>query len=63
MRLYREVERLLLDEAPVVPLFHPLQALAVQDRVRGVNMTPMGIGNIAMEEVWLQTAVLAPELR
>ncbi len=59
MKIYRTVERLLLDDAAVVPLFHPLQALAVQETVRGVHMTPMGIGNIAMEEVWLQTALLA----
>ncbi len=59
MGIYREVERLVLNDASIVPLFHPLQALALQQNVRGVLMTPMGIGNIAMEEVWLQTALLA----
>ncbi len=56
MELYRDVERRILSDAPIVPLFHPSRALAVQASVRGLHMTPMGIGSLAMEAVWLQPA-------
>lgn len=53
MQVYREAERLILEDSPVVPLFHPLSAVAVNRAVHGVFVTPMGVGNIAMEDVWV----------
>jgi peptide/nickel transport system substrate-binding protein/oligopeptide transport system substrate-binding protein len=53
MDVYREVERIILADAPVVPLFHPLSAVAVKKGVHGVAVTPMGVGNLAMENVWV----------
>jgi oligopeptide transport system substrate-binding protein len=53
MELYREAELVLLAEAPIVPLFHPLSAVAVRCGVHGVAVTAMGIGNLAMEDVWV----------
>ena len=63
MATYRDVERRILMDAPIVPLFHPVRAIAVQENVRGIHMTPMGIGYIAMEDIWLQTALLTQEPR
>jgi hypothetical protein len=53
--VYRQAERLVLQDAPLVPLFHPLSVIAVQADVRGLNVTPMGVGNLSMEKVWLAT--------
>ncbi|MFQ5600580.1 MAG: ABC transporter substrate-binding protein [Candidatus Krumholzibacteriia bacterium] len=61
MAVYREAERIILQDAPIVPLFHPLSAIAIQDAVRGVHLTPMGIGDIAMEDIWLLTERQTPE--
>jgi peptide/nickel transport system substrate-binding protein/oligopeptide transport system substrate-binding protein len=63
MAIYREAERRIIQDAPIVPLFHPVRTIAVQAGVRGFHMTPMGIGYIAMEDIWLQTAMLAGEPR
>jgi peptide/nickel transport system substrate-binding protein/oligopeptide transport system substrate-binding protein len=54
--IYRKAERMILQDAPIVPLFHPLSVIAVQDRVRGLNVTAMGVGNLFMELVWLADA-------
>jgi len=61
MDVYREAERVILEDAPVVPLFHPLSAVAIRKGVHGVAVTPMGVGNIAMENVWVVSQVVAPE--
>ncbi len=52
--IYRDAERRILEDASVVPLFHPQSVIAVQDGIRDFNITPMGVGNLAMEHVWLQ---------
>jgi ABC-type transport system substrate-binding protein len=57
MEVYREAERFILEDSPVVPLFHPLSAVAVRRGVHGVAVTPMGVGNIAMEDVWVARGV------
>jgi peptide/nickel transport system substrate-binding protein/oligopeptide transport system substrate-binding protein len=53
LHVYHEAERFILNDAPLVPLYHPLSAIAVQQNVRGLNVTPMGVGNLALEKVWL----------
>ena len=53
MQVYREAERIILQDSPIVPLFHPLSAVAVNRGVYGVAVTPMGVGNLAMEDVWV----------
>lgn len=59
MEIYREAERLILRDAPIVPLFHPLSALALRQDVNGVTLTPMGIGNLPLKNVWLEPARVA----
>ncbi len=53
LALYRESERLILDEAPLVPLFNVMTLYAFQPFVHGVEMSPMGISSIPMEKIWL----------
>ena len=52
LKVYQRAELLILRDAAVVPLFHPLSAMAVRANVRGLQLTPMGVGNLAMEKVW-----------
>jgi len=52
LKVYQRAERLVLRDAPIVPLFHPLGAMVVLGNVRGLELTPMGVGNLAMENVW-----------
>jgi len=51
--VYRDAERRVLQDAALVPLFHPLSAVAIQENVRGLHITAMGFGNMALEKVWL----------
>jgi peptide/nickel transport system substrate-binding protein/oligopeptide transport system substrate-binding protein len=53
LEVYREAERRVLEQAALVPLFHPLSVLAVRSDVRGLTLTSMGVGSFAMESVWL----------
>jgi peptide/nickel transport system substrate-binding protein/oligopeptide transport system substrate-binding protein len=53
LRVYREAESLVLQEASLVPLYHPLSVIAVQQDVRGLNVTPMGVGSLPIDKVWL----------
>lgn len=56
-RIYRELERQVLEEAPMVPLYHTMGIVAVQAEVKGLNPTPLGLAKVDLEKVWLQ----APE--
>ncbi len=41
--LYRQVERLVVQDAPVIPLFYDTQYDLVRPAVQGLTITPMGI--------------------
>jgi peptide/nickel transport system substrate-binding protein/oligopeptide transport system substrate-binding protein len=56
LTIYREAERLTLLDAAIIPLYHPLSVVAVQSNVRGFTISPMGVGSLAMEAVWLADA-------
>jgi peptide/nickel transport system substrate-binding protein/oligopeptide transport system substrate-binding protein len=53
LQIYREAEKLIIEDAPMVPLYHTVMVVAARPEVRGLDMTPMGMGNIALEQVWL----------
>lgn len=57
--LYRDAERLVLDDAPIVALYHPVALIAVQDHIGGVAVTPLGIGNLPMEMFWMSQPIRA----
>lgn len=54
--VYQRAERMILSEAPVIPLFHIANNFAVRSEVRDLFVTPFGIGNLAFERVWLAPA-------
>jgi peptide/nickel transport system substrate-binding protein/oligopeptide transport system substrate-binding protein len=51
--LYRRAERIILQDAPVIPLFHLANNFAVRAEVQGLSVTPFGLGNVALERVWI----------
>ncbi|HKQ62107.1 MAG TPA: ABC transporter substrate-binding protein [Candidatus Polarisedimenticolaceae bacterium] len=53
-RFYRALERRILDEAPLVPLYHSIGLLATRDRVHGLQAGPLGVAKVDFEKVWLQ---------
>jgi ABC-type transport system substrate-binding protein len=54
--LYRRAERRILEQAPLVPLYHSSGLLAVNDRVHGFEPGPMGLSAIDFRRVWLAPA-------
>jgi ABC-type transport system substrate-binding protein len=53
MRIYRELERHILSEAPLVPLYHTVGVLVRRDDVNGLQPGPLGLSRVAFEKVWL----------
>jgi ABC-type transport system substrate-binding protein len=53
--LYRRAERLILDDAPVIPLYNIENAFVVRREVRDLHVTPFGLGNLSMDRVWLDS--------
>jgi ABC-type transport system substrate-binding protein len=52
-KVYAHLEQRLLHLAPLVPLFHTVNVLAVRPEVRGLEPGPMGLANAALQRVWL----------
>ena len=54
-RIYRRLERHVLEEAPMVPLYHTMGIVAVRSDVKGLTPTPLGLAKVDLEKVWFQT--------
>ena len=52
-KIYRRAERIILNDATVVPLFHIANNFAARAEVRDLHITPFGLGNLSLEKVWL----------
>ncbi|MBZ0267342.1 ABC transporter substrate-binding protein [bacterium] len=52
-QLYRSAEVLILNDVPVIPLFHIANNFAVRREVKDLIVTPFGYGNLAIENLWL----------
>jgi peptide/nickel transport system substrate-binding protein/oligopeptide transport system substrate-binding protein len=53
-RIYRELERHILNEAPLIPLYHTVGVIAVRENVEGLNPTPLGVAKVDLEKVWFR---------
>ena len=56
LEIYRDAERRTLQDAAIIPLYHPLSAVAVQNSVRGFSLSAMGWASMPLEHVWLTNA-------
>jgi ABC-type transport system substrate-binding protein len=57
-RIYRDLEKAVLDKAPLVPLFHPVGVIASRRNVHGLKPGPLGIGSLDLEHVWIDPATV-----
>src|SRR5262249_52916282 len=52
--LYREVERLVLDDAPWIPQHYPILEYLYQPYVQGVEVSLLGGRMIPLKKIWLK---------
>ncbi len=52
-QIYRTLERRILSQAPVVPLYHTTGMISYRNEVRGLEPGPLGISTLALEDVWI----------
>lgn len=51
-RIYRTIEKRILEQAPLIPLYHPVDTLATRGYVHGLEPGPLGISLLDLEKVW-----------
>jgi peptide/nickel transport system substrate-binding protein/oligopeptide transport system substrate-binding protein len=51
--LYRRIEKLILLDAPIIPLDYGRQRFLVRPNVKGFTLSPMGYTYIKMNKIWL----------
>jgi ABC-type transport system substrate-binding protein len=54
LALYREAEKIILEDAAMIPMFNVLALYVLQPYVHGVELSPFGISSIPMERIWLE---------
>lgn len=53
IELYRKIEEVVLEDAPIVPMVHPLLQIFCQPYVRGLEVNALGASYIPMKKIWL----------
>jgi ABC-type transport system substrate-binding protein len=53
-RIYHELEREILADAPMVPMYHTVGVVALRANVHGLEPTPLGLAKVELEEVWIE---------
>jgi ABC-type transport system substrate-binding protein len=56
VELYRKAEQLILDDAPIVPVFHRAYERLFQPYVRSIEVNGLGDPYIPLRKVWLERA-------
>lgn len=54
--LYRTVEARILDQAPLVPLYHATNAYAWRPDIAGVETSPLGFSVVPFDRIWFRPA-------
>ncbi len=52
-QIYRSLERRILSQAPVVPLYHTSGLLSHRKEVHGLEPGPLGVSYLSLEKVWI----------
>lgn len=55
-RIYGDLEKHILERAPMVPLFHSVGVVVHSDEVHGLKPGPLGLAAADFEKVWLAPA-------
>jgi oligopeptide transport system substrate-binding protein len=53
MQMYRTIEELVLEDAPIVPMVNHLFQWAFQPYVKGIELSPLGGAYIPIKKIWL----------
>ena len=54
MEMYRKIEGMILDDAPIVPMINHLFQMVYQPYVRGIEVNALGGPSIPMKKIWLK---------
>ncbi len=54
IELYRKIEEIILDDAPIVPMVNHLFQMVYQPYVRGIEVSALGGPYIPMKKIWLK---------
>jgi peptide/nickel transport system substrate-binding protein/oligopeptide transport system substrate-binding protein len=54
MEMYRKIEEIVLDDAPIIPMVNHLFQMVYQPYVRGVEVNALGGPYIPMKKIWLK---------
>jgi peptide/nickel transport system substrate-binding protein/oligopeptide transport system substrate-binding protein len=54
MGMYRKIEEVVLDDAPIVPMINHLFQMAYQPNVKGIEVNALGGPYIPMKKIWLK---------
>jgi len=54
MEMYRKIEEMILEDAPIVPMINHLFQLVVQPYVRGLEVNALGGPYVPMKKIWLK---------
>ncbi|UCE18379.1 MAG: hypothetical protein JSV84_16225 [Gemmatimonadota bacterium] len=55
IHMSQEAEDIILKDAPVIPLDHVITIFALQPSVKAMVLSPYGLADISMEEIWIST--------
>lgn len=53
MQMYRKIEEIVLDDAPIVPVVNHLFQWVFQPHVKGIELSALGGAYIPMKKIWL----------
>jgi ABC-type oligopeptide transport system substrate-binding subunit len=56
VELYRRAEQLILDDAPLIPVFHHMYERLFQPYVRSIEVNGLGDPYIPFRKIWLDRA-------
>jgi oligopeptide transport system substrate-binding protein len=54
MEMYRKIEKMVLEDAPIVPMVNHLLQLVYQPYVRGIEVNALGVPYIPMKKIWMK---------
>lgn len=54
MEMYRKIEKIVLEDAPIIPMVNHILQMAYQPYVRGVEVNALGESYVPMKKIWLK---------
>jgi ABC-type transport system substrate-binding protein len=54
LQTYREIERIVMDEVPLIPLYHEIVLYAWNPRVEAIDFGPYGMTMVPFSKMWIR---------